>query len=290
MIGDLYDARNVVVGQAAVYVAPQNTALPTFDTTGGRGWNAADPFDPNWISYYTVTNGGATSMTLTYTRQGKVATTGSLTLAGLTAAAVATALAGLANVGVGNVVVTGSTGGPFTVVFKNGATGGVLSATPTGGSVTVVNPTWTISGATDQGWQFGANKSTQTVGIEEQSTPVATTVTSQNVQILGSLSEDITRTLALALNATAQAVAATTTNPGYDLLSLTDTPLQYAVAMVTQNPQGYGRIIYAPAWTQLSNVQANFRRASDKRMYPVSFQTVCQTSQIAIYEFNSPHL
>ncbi|MGC0365004.1 hypothetical protein ABH922_002988 [Rhodococcus sp. 27YEA15] len=56
-----------------------------------------------------------------------------------TAAAVKSALEALPTVGAGNVDVTGSTGGPFTVVFKNGA--GVVTASGSGltpsGTVTV---------------------------------------------------------------------------------------------------------------------------------------------------------
>lgn len=279
-IGDLYDANNVVVGQAAVYFAPKNTVLPAF-----TGWNQADPFDPSYLLPYTIANGTATSFTLTVTNSLGQATTTSLTVSGLTPAAIAAALVALANVGAGNATVTGASS-PWTVVFHGTAEGSTLSITPTGGTATVTNPTWVPCGATDQGWTFGANKSTQTINIEEQSTPVATTITSQSVSIAGSLSEDITRTLNLALNATSAATApATGTVPGYDTITLTDTVLTYAVAMVTTNAEGFGRIIYAPQWTQLSNVQAAFRRAADKRQYGVQFDTVCQTSAIKIYNF-----
>src|SRR4051812_14079165 len=96
-IADLYDANNVVVGQAATFFAPKDTALPAL-----TGFNLADPFDDAFFT----------------------------------------------------------------------------------------GPTWSPCGATDQGWTFGADKSTQTINIEEQSTPVATTLTSQSVSIAGSLSED----------------------------------------------------------------------------------------------------
>lgn len=195
MIGDLYDATKVVVGQAAVFFAVKDTPLPSLST-----WNTSDPFDK---TFWTT-------------------------------------------------------------------------------------PTWTPCGATDQGWQFGGNKSTQTINIEEQSTPVAVTITSQSVQISGSLSEDISKTLTLALNATAAATAAVVgTSPGYDTITLTDDPIEYAIGMVMQNAEGFGRIIYAPRWTQLSNVQVNLRRASDKRNYPVSFETVCKTSEIQIVNFTA---
>lgn len=195
MIGDLYDANNVVVGQAAVFFAPANTAMPAVTS-----FNTADPFDPAFWP----------------------------------------------------------------------------------------DPDWTPCGATDQGWAFGANKSTQTINIEEQSTPVATTVTSQSVSLTGALSEDVTPTLALALNATAVSTAAVVgTSPGYDTLTLTDTPILYAVGMVTTNAEGFGRIIYAPTWTQLSNVSVAFRRAADKRNYPVGFETVCRTQDIKILNFSA---
>lgn len=199
-IGQLYNANNVVVGQAAVFFAPKDTALPAL-----TAWDTTDPFKS---SFWPTT--------------------------------------------------------PPTAA-------------------------WTPCGATDQGWTFGADKSTQTVTIEEQSTPVATTMTSQSVSIAGSLSEDITKTLALALNATSASTAAGATSPGYDTLTLSDTPILYAVAMVTVNAEGFGRIIYAPRWTQLNNVSAAFRRAADKRMYAVQFSTVCQTSAIQVINFTAAH-
>lgn len=194
-IGSLYNASNVVVGQAATYFAPANTALPPL-----TGWNAADPFDP------------------------------------------------------------------------------LFFITPAG---------WVQTGATDQGWSLSVDKSTQTINIEEQSTPVATTITNQTVKISAALSEDITRTLALTLNATSATVAVAPTTPGYDLITLTDTPIYYAAAMVTVNDKGFGRLVYAPKWSSLSNVSVAFRRASDKRQYTAELTTVCATNLIQIYNFNA---
>lgn len=199
MIGDLYDATNVKVGQAAVFFAPDGTPLPDLTT-----WNTADPFDE---TFWTTTPG-----------------------------------------------------------------------------------VWIPCGATDQGWTFGANKNTQAITIEEQSTQTGTTVTTQSVTIAGSMAEDITKTLALALNATSAATAPGTTTPGYDTITPTDDVINYAVGMVMQNAEGFGRIIYAPSWSQLNNVSVAFRRATDKRMYPVSFETVCKTTDIKIHNFTAAHL
>lgn len=290
-IGDLYNANNVVTGQAAVFVAANGT--PLIDLAK---FNVADPFDNTAWVQYTLTVGTITSMTLTFVRRAGsggvgagTATTTSLTLSGLTAAALQTALEGLSTVGTGNVRVTGTTTtGPFYITFDEGLQDGVLTMTPTGGAnSSLTGPLWTSVGATEQGWQLGADKSTQTINIEEQSTPVDTTITSQALSIQGSLSEDISRTLALTLNATVTKVAPTATVGGYDDIALSDIPIYYAVAMVTTNAEGFGRIIYAPKWTSLGNVSAAFRRAAGQRLYGASFATVCQTNQIRILNFTS---
>lgn len=196
-IGSLYNASNVVVGQAAVFTAAAATALPAL-----TAFNPADPFDPAFFT------------------------------------------------------------------------------TPVG---------WVPVGATEQGWQLGADKSTQAINIEEQSTPTGMTIQSQAVSIQGNLSEDITKTLVLAMNATSAATAATSTVGGHDTVTLSDIPNYYAVAMVTTNAEGFGRIIYAPKWTSLGNVSASFRRAAGQRLYGVNFQTVCKTTDIQIINFTSAH-
>jgi len=194
MIGELYDASGVTVGQAATLFGPADTALPDL-----AAWDVTDPFR---LAFWT-------------------------------------------------------------------------------------SPDWTPCGATDQGWTFGADKSTQQIQIEEQSTPVKTTLTTQSISIAGSLSEDVTRTLALALNGTSVVTAASASSPGYDTVHLQDEVIEYAVAMVTVNSQGFGRIIYAPRWSQLNNVSAAFRRAADKRMYAVQFSTTCDIEDIEIINFTA---
>lgn len=99
----------------------------------------------------TITQGGSglTSYTLTYSGQ----TTASIAQAA-TAAQVQAALEALSNIGVGDVTVTGSPGGPYTVVF-----GGTLAdtnvaqmtSTPTGGTGTVTIATTTAGGAEGTG-------------------------------------------------------------------------------------------------------------------------------------------
>ena len=147
---------------------------------------------------------------------------------------------------------------------------------------------WAAVGATDQGWSYAVDKSTQTINIEEQSTPVATTISTQAATISGALSEDITKTLTMALNATSATTAASVgTQTGYDKILMTDDVIYYALGLVTVNKFGFGRLIYIPKMSQLSNPNVAFRRAADKRQYAVNFVSNCPTGQIETYEFNA---
>lgn len=277
-IGDLYDADNVLVGQAACMVAPQGTPLPDVATA-----NLSDVFDPApWVSY-TLTVAATTTYTLSY---GGDETTALTTASAGTA--VAAALEALPSVGAGNVVVTGSTS-PYTVQFAEGIAqlGGGLSVDASAGTASVAGGLWTPVGATDQGWKYGTNKSVQSIAIEEQSTPVGQAINTQSVTIDGSLSEDISRTLVLAYNALLTQNAATADTPGYEDIALTDIVQYYAVALLTNNFNGLPRWIYAPKWTQLTNTSTDFRRSAAKRMYPVQFATVCKPGQIIVRNFTS---
>lgn len=104
---------------------------------------------PNTDEVQTVTEGGSglTSFTLTFAGQ----TTGSIAAAA-TAAAVQTALEALSNVEPGDVTVTGSASGPYTVSFAGGQYDGTnvaqMTATPTGGTGTVTVATSTGGSAT----------------------------------------------------------------------------------------------------------------------------------------------
>lgn len=279
MIGDLYDANNVVVGQAAVLVAPNGTPLPDF-----KNLNLADPFDPTPFVSYSVAVVATSSYTLSYAG----GTTAALTDTS-TPAAIATALEAIPGVGAGNVTVTG-TGTAYTVLFTEAVASlaSVLTSTTTSGSATVTGGLWVPVGATDQGWTYGTNKSTQKINIEEQSTEVGTTINTQSVTIAGALSEDISRTLALAYNGVLTSSAPSATEPGYDTIELTDDVVYYAVALIAVNSETYPRIVYAPKWSQLANTTTAFRRATKQRMYPVDFATACKPSQIQVFNITSP--
>lgn len=278
MIGQLYNAANVVVGQAACMVAPANTAVPNIALVN----QSTDPFDFSLWDYYAFTVGTATSLTFSINGQ----TSASVTVSGLTAAQIKTAIGNLTSVGAANVFVTG-TAGSFQIAFTEAALGyglpsGTLTKTDTGGVSTLIGGLWTPVGATDQGWKWGAAKTVQDINIEEQTTPVATTINSQKITIEGALSEDISRTLALAFNMTNTYTANGAGIAGYETLLFSDTPIQYAVALIMANQLGKARWLYIPQVTSLANVDVSLRRSAAKRMYSVSFSSTCATTAIQL--------
>jgi hypothetical protein len=295
-IGQLYNAQNVVVGQAACLVAPANTPLPSIASAV-----LSDPFSlVPWTAATLGATGPITAGTfiLTYTLGGTAYVTTAQTATSVTAstlqAAIVAALAPLAAQSSEVVVAGGPLSTPisFTIALAERLGGGVWSQTPTGitgGTLTLTQPLWVPVGATDQGWTFAANKTTQQITIEEQSTPVQTEITAQTMTITGALSEDISATLAMAFNMTVVTNAPTVSLPGYEQLNMTDNLIEYAVALIMANQKGYPRWLYVPATTCVANVSAALRRAAAKRMYSAEFSSICQTSQIEILNVVAPH-
>lgn len=284
-IGKLYNARNVVVGQAACLLAPAYTPRPPI-----ASFDINDPFSLEPWGQASLVIAGATSITIGYTPLGgSLQTTSTLTVAGLTKAQIKTALEALSNIGSGNAFVSGA-GTAFTLALSQTVQPGTFTVTPTGGTASILNNLWNPVGATDQGWKFAANKSPNDINIEEQSASIATTLGSQKITVEGALSEDIEDTLAVVYNMTVQYVAAATGVPGYSELTLTDNVMDYALALIMANKDKRPRILYIPSVVSLSNAETTLRRASAKRMFPAVFSSTCATEEIKIVNITAPAL
>jgi hypothetical protein len=336
-IGQLYSTNNVVVGQAACMVAPPNTPapLPSSALNGANPAGFLEPFSLTpWTGAVVSTNKALTAGTyiLRLLHNGYWYPTAPINWnAPATSAPAATPLGinqviynalttptadGTNPIGpalpiqITDISVTGglltSTGKPFTITLSEVVQpiawfmGTLAAIAPTGSVVQVNYARWHPIGATDAGWSFVSNKTTQEINIEEQSTPVMTTISTQTLSIQGDMAEDVYPTLAMAYNMTAglnQAANATANAaalPGYHLLTPTDTPILYAVCLIMSNATNpkYGnapRWLYIPQATCLANATAAFRRATAKRMYTVDFTSVCPIGQIAIYNFDKPN-
>jgi hypothetical protein len=145
----IYECRTVAPDPAMFTLAaypdgvPSGTPLGLITATGLYGPYTGDSTD----EVQTITEGGSglTSFTLTYAGQ----TTASIDDQA-TAAQVQTALEALSNIEPGDVTVTGSAGGPYTVNFGGRLANtnvAAMTATPTGGTGTVTIATTTAGGA-----------------------------------------------------------------------------------------------------------------------------------------------
>lgn len=130
--GDLFPAGLIPSGTQIALVTSTNLGAPFGGTS-------------EEVQTVTVGGSGLTSFTLTFAGQ----TTAAIAAAA-TAAQVQTALEALSTIGVGNVAVTGSAGGPWTVTFQGDLANtdvAQMTATPTGGTGTVTVTTTTAGGA-----------------------------------------------------------------------------------------------------------------------------------------------
>lgn len=290
-IGQLYNPANVVVGQAACFIAPPNTPLPDISLTA-LVTGTPDPFDITpWTYSRLLASAPLTgTYTLSYTLNGITygPTAAQTVTTGTSAALDAAITAILTGATSADVTVTGgpvsAVATPMLISLSDAWTGGTWTITPTvsGGTLSMSAALWTPLGATDQGWTWGGTKSTNDIYIEEQTTEIAKTVENQQISVQGALAEDISRSLALAYNMTTALTAATSGHAAYETQSLTDNVLSYAVALVMANSQGFPRWLYIPVATSLDTVTAAFRRANAKRMYTVTFTSICATSQIIL--------
>jgi hypothetical protein len=284
-----YNVNNVIVGDAALYIAPKGTPLPPDNSI---------LFDPtNWTGK-TLTPGAATSMTLSVTTSAGTQSTAALTpIAALTPTALGAALAGLSNVGTDpstglpRVAVTGPTGGPFVVVFASALGAVTLAVTASvGGSPVISGGLWTPPGMTEAGWTFGRSVTTQDITGEEQSTPVARFVSGSTVSISGTVIEASRMNWQVALNAIKSQIAAASGQPGMTVLTLTDDLVHYAVALESKNEFGFATRDYIPDTVQTETLAVAHRRAAAAKGLAVSFNAVCDIKAIVSRAVNSAAL
>jgi len=280
-IGNLYDAGGVVVGQAAGFIAPANTALPA---------DHNNVFDPTVWSPWTVGPSiTATSVTFTVATPGQVtATSTSVTVAGVTTTQIQNAIGALASVGgTANVTVTIPVAGTWKITFLGPARYVTLTVTPTGGSAPLTAPAWVPLGATDQGWQVNFAPTTQNVTIEEQPTPIGQYMQSALYQFIANLAEDTVLQLGYAYGWSGTTTANGVGQPGKVRLVGNPTVVQYAMAVETLNRYSLPRVYYTPTGVIVPG-GSNFRRADNKRMIPFTYTATSNMSQYILDEVVNP--
>jgi hypothetical protein len=148
---------------------------------------------------------------------------------------------------------------------------------------------WVAAGATNEGFKVNVDVSTTTITIEEQATPVAEQVESKNMTFEAALVEDTMDTIRLSWGGgTIVSAAATPTTPGTQKMTLSDQTLYYTWAMEMRNFRGFARRIYVPKVSITGSGDVNFRRAADKRAYPMRVVSLCKPSEIQIVDITAP--
>lgn len=144
---------------------------------------------------------------------------------------------------------------------------------------------WIGIGGTDEGFKVNVDASLTDVMIEEQSTPVAETVESRTINIEAALAEDTLETMKLAWNG--NTIATVVGPPAKRTMALQDTIQYYTVCLEMKNLLGFARRIYIPKVTINGSGETAFRRAADKRLYPVRVASICAPSSILITDMQA---
>lgn len=152
-----------------------------------------------------------------------------------------------------------------------------------------VDPAWLGAGATEEGWQIGADMDIQDHNIEEQSTLVAQTVNSSNFSAEASLAEDTLQSMSLAWNLSPIVkVAAAAGTPGTEKATLTDAINYYTFGFEMRNFHGLARRIYIPKVSAHGSDKTSLRRSDSKRLYPITVASLCAPEEIQIVDIVAP--
>lgn len=162
------------------------------------------------------------------------------------------------------------------------------TATPATGLFATPASPWLATGFTVQGGQIDVDRKTDSIMVEEQSTPVAILTDSQNITVTLEFSEDTVANMQLAYGGgTVVTTAPATGIAGSSALSLSDTLSQLAVLLLATNSYGLGRSIYIPNVIATGKVSTKYRRAKAARTYPATFTAICPPSAIVVTDITA---
>lgn len=138
---------------------------------------------------------------------------------------------------------------------------------------------WVGVGGTSEGFSISVDASTANIMIEEQTTPVDVTLESKGLTISAALVEDTLKTIQQAFGG--GTISATASKAS---MFLSDDVTKYTAALEMRNANGFARRIYVPKTSNAGGGEVAFRRAADKRSYPVTWSSICPPGQIQIVD------
>lgn len=161
------------------------------------------------------------------------------------------------------------------------ALGGAWPATP---------QPWTPIGATEQGASLMFRRSTESLRIEEQLTPVAVETTEVEFKIEAVLAEDTFETMRLSFGGgEIVTTAAATGQPGKKTLTLSSDLTHFALGLESKNTYGFWRRILVPEIVSIADVEQVSRRAA-LRLYKVSFWSLVPIEDVVFDEMTTAAL
>lgn len=150
---------------------------------------------------------------------------------------------------------------------------------------------WESAGATNEGFKINAEASTTTVTIEEQATPVGESLEGKSLSIEAALAEDTLKSMSMAwgggLITSAPAASGT---PGTQKMSLSNEIQYVAGVLEMKNFRGLPRRIFVPKLSLFGAGETSFRRAADKRLYPIRLNSLCRPDEVEIVDIVAPAL
>ena len=285
--------RSFIRGAARILIAPYNQPRPlkiddviTLATGGVSEVQSA-----------TIT-GAPTGGTFTLSYSGQTTSGIAFNAAG---AAVQTALEALGTIGVGNVTVTGATGGPYTITFigalaeqdvaqitgsGTGLTGGtspnITTATTTAGTGQYdAKPGWTDLGATKTGIQISINNAEESFDVDQILGDISSAPTSWECSVGTALAEMTPERLQVAWEGSAITLDATPTTGSEQEVGF-GSPTSYVkrrVAVLFQRPNG---LIRAYLFHQVQRTPqesaVTHAKTGEQISVPVRFKVLSETS------------
>lgn len=144
---------------------------------------------------------------------------------------------------------------------------------------------WLPVGGTQQGVKLSKNPKTVDITIEEQSTPVNVLIDTQDISLMTSLSEDTIANMKLAYGGgTITVQAADGSHIGKQTLVLSDTLDLLSVGFEGISPEGFWRRASFPKVVSAAQVDTEYRRAAQQRLYPTTFRVICAVGDIEIVD------
>lgn len=147
---------------------------------------------------------------------------------------------------------------------------------------------WVPIGATQEGVTIGFTRETEDITIEEQFTPVDTKTSAIAFNISTVLSEDTLQTMKWAYGGgEIITTAADATNPGTQQLVISSELEHLTLGFEGVNKFGFWRRVLIPDVLSVGEIETNYRRAAEQRLYSTSFRSVVPIEDVVILEMTA---